>query len=174
MDLKPLLAAILEEYALPINGYHGVSHWARVFENGKKLCETTDANIEVVSLFAVLHDSQRVNENHDPEHGPRAAEFAKRARGNFFELDDAAFRLLHAACEGHTHERTHPDVTVQTCWDSDRLDLGRVGITPHRDYLCTAAAKNARMIRWADGRAAFRFVPEIVAEEWGLVLTKRK
>ena len=26
-------------------------------------------------------------------------------------------------------------VTSQSCWDSDRLDLGRVGIKPQRDYL---------------------------------------
>jgi uncharacterized protein len=170
MDLKSLLTAILKDYALPIDGDHGVSHWARVFENGRRLCERTNANLDVVSLFAVLHDSQRVNELHDPQHGPRAAEFAKRIRGKLIELDDESFHSLCIACEGHTHERTHADVTIQTCWDSDRLDLGRVGITPHRDYLCTAAAKDPKMIRWADGRAALRFVPEFVAEEWGLRL----
>jgi uncharacterized protein len=36
-----------------------------------------------------------------------------------------------------------------TCWDSDRLDLGRVGIKPHPTRLCTDAAKDLEMIRLA-------------------------
>ena len=121
---------ILEGYALPWGGDHGVAHWARVLENGLRLAEETGADLGVVRLFAVLHDSRRVNEVTDPDHGPRAAEFALSLRGHLFDLPDHEFRLLHRACAGHTHERTHPDVTIQTCWDADRLDLGRVGITP--------------------------------------------
>ena len=35
-------------------------------------------HVEVVQLFAVLHDSRRLSEATDPDHGPRAAEFAGR------------------------------------------------------------------------------------------------
>src|SRR5262245_2768184 len=128
MDLKPILDGILDEYILPLDGDHGVAHWARVLENGRKLVEKPQANADVVTLFAILHDSRRTNEGHDPDHGPRGASFARRIRGMLFDLLDHEFDLLCRACEGHTHERTHPDVTIQTCWDSDRLDLGRVGI----------------------------------------------
>lgn len=121
-------------------------------------------------MFAVLHDSRRINEITDPEHGARAANFAAELRGVMFDLPDDEFDLLHQACAGHTHERTHPDITIQTCWDADRLDLGRVGITPDPSRLCTAAAKNPAMINWAHGRACFRIVPTFVAEEWGLQL----
>ena len=170
MDLKPLLDAILQDYALPLNGDHGISHWARVLENGRRLAEETGANIQVVTFFAVLHDSRRMNEMTDPDHGSRAAQFAAQLRGTVFDLDDHAFRLLYRACEGHTHERAHPDVTIQTCWDSDRLDLGRVGITPHSSRLCTELAKRPEVIKWADGRACFRVVPAFVADEWGIEL----
>lgn len=170
MNLKPILQAILDEYALPWDGDHGIAHWARVLENGLRLSCETGANVEVVSLFAVLHDSQRQSEMTDPDHGPRAAEFAKTLHGSVFDLDDHSFRLLYRACEGHTHERTHPDVTIQTCWDADRLDLGRVGITPHPSRLCTKIAKRPEIISWADGRASFRIVPEFVATEWGIEL----
>ncbi len=84
------------------------------------------------------------------------------------ELEDHQFHLLYRACEGHTHERDHPDVTIQTCWDSDRLDLGRVGITPHPSRLCTAVAKRPETIRWADARASSRLVPDFVATDWGI------
>ncbi len=174
MNLLPVLQAILEDYALPLGGDHGVAHWARVLENGRRLAEETGANVEVVSLFAVLHDSKRINEITDPHHGPRAAAFAAELRGSVFDLDDHEFRLLFRACEGHTHERTHPDVTIQTCWDSDRLDLGRVGITPHHSRLCTEVAKRPETIKWADGRASFRVGPTFVLEEWGIDLERER
>ena len=170
VNLKLVLETILEDYTLPLSGDHGVAHWARVLENGIRLAEATVANVEVVSLFAVLHDSRRINEFTDPEHGTRAAEFASELRGRCFELSDHEFHLLYRACEGHTDERTHPDVTIQTCWDSDRLDLGRVGITPHPGRLCTDLAKTKEMIRWADRRAKFRVIPDFVLEEWGIDL----
>lgn len=170
MNFKPLLQAILSEYALPLNGYHGVAHWGRVFENGVKLCDTTGGNLKVVTLFAILHDSQRVNESHDPDHGPRAAEYVARIREVHLDLTEQEFRLLQRACEGHTHELTHPDITIQTCWDADRLDLGRVGIVPHRNRLCTEAAKRPEMIDWAYGRGAFGSLPELVRLEWGIEL----
>ena len=40
-DLLPILRALLEEYALPLDGDHGVAHWARVLENGMVLAERT-------------------------------------------------------------------------------------------------------------------------------------
>jgi len=174
MNLKPVLQAILEAYSLPLGGDHGVAHWARVLENGLRLAEETGANVEVVSLFALLHDSRRIHEVTDPEHGPRAATFADGLRGNVFDLDDHEFRLLFRACEGHTHERTHPDITIQTCWDSDRLDLGRVGIMPYPSRLCTEIAKRQETIKWADGRASFGVVPTFVLEDWGIDLERER
>lgn len=168
MNPPVILRAVLDDYALPWDGDQGVAHWARVLENGLRFAEETGADVEVVRLFALLHDSRRVNEFHDPEHGPRAAEFARTLRGWLFDLPDHEFGLLHRACHGHTHERTHPDVTVQTCWDADRLDLGRAGVTPHPSRLCTEAARRPETIRWADGRASFCEIPEFVREEWGI------
>jgi uncharacterized protein len=172
LDIPRVLRAVLQDYALPWNGDHGIAHWARVLEIGEKLTEMTGARLEVVRLFAVLHDSKRLNENTDPDHGPRAAEFARTLRGTAFVLDDDDFERLHRACFGHTHERTHPDVTIQTCWDSDRLDLGRVGIFPDPYYLSTNAARNPEMIRWADGRARMEYVPELVVRDWKIDLSE--
>jgi uncharacterized protein len=169
-DIPLILHAVLEDYALPWDGDHGIAHWARVLENGLRLAGETGANIEVVRLFAILHDCRRINEGSDPDHGPRAAEFARTLRGRLFDLPEPEFRLLYRACAGHTHERTHPDATIRTCWDADRLDLGRVGITPHPSRLCTEAAKRPEMIKWADGRASFYIVPKFVRDEWGIDL----
>jgi uncharacterized protein len=170
VDFKPRLQTILEHYVLPWHGYHGIAHWARVLENGRRLAGETGAAIKVVSLFAILHDSQRTNEGGDPEHGPRGAKFAETIRDQLLELTDEEFWLLHRACHGHTHELTHPDATIQTCWDADRLDLGRVGVMPHPSRLCTEVAKRPDVLMWADGPACFHVVPALVKEEWGIEL----
>ena len=53
VELRPLVRLILERYSLPVDGFHGVTHWARVLENGRRLAAAPGANIQVVSLFAV-------------------------------------------------------------------------------------------------------------------------
>ena len=174
VNLRLIIHRILEDYALPFHGDHGVSHWARVLENGRRLTEQTGANLTVVSLFALFHDSRRINECTDHDHGRRGADFAAEQRGHVFDISDHEFKLLYRACEGHTHERTHEDITIQTCWDSDRLDLERVGITPHPSKLCTEVAKTKEMIQWADARASFSVVPEFVLDDWGIEIPKQR
>ncbi|MHB8993720.1 MAG: HD domain-containing protein [Armatimonadota bacterium] len=170
MHLKPLVQVILEGYALPRHGTHGVGHWGRVLENGLRLAAGTGVNPEIVSLFAVFHDARRINEGGDHGHGRRGAELAEELRGTLFELPDDDFLLLRLACEGHTDGLTEADLAVQVCWDADRLDLPRVGKTVDPARLCTAAAKSPEMIEWASGRAACRSVPQLVESNWGLVL----
>ena len=88
LNLPLVVHAILEEYALSPDGDHGVAHWARVLENGLRLANVTGADIEVVQLFAVFHDSKRVKETSDPDHGRFGAEFADKLRGQMFDLPD--------------------------------------------------------------------------------------
>lgn len=134
------MAAILEGYRLPQRGHHGVVHWARVMENGLRIAETNGADVEVVALFALFHDSRRENEQIDDGHEQRGAEFARTLRGSLVHLDDRRFELFYEACRLHTDGLTDADPTIQACWDADRLDLGRVGITPHKRFLCTEEA----------------------------------
>ncbi len=168
--MRPLVERIVQTYGLPLDGCHGIAHWARGLDIGLRLAETTVADQDVVTLFALFHDACRENEGHDPEHGRRGAALAAQLRGEFFELSDPQFALLKQACEGHTSERHHANVTVQTCWDSDRLDLGRVGVVPNRYFLNTKIAMQEETIRWAHSRAAFMMIPEWLAEAWGVQL----
>jgi uncharacterized protein len=167
MDPTRIVAEILKDYPLSPWGAHGLAHWARVMENGLKLAETTGANVEVVRLFALFHDSRREDDGDDYGHGKRGADFAEELRGRLFELPDREFELLYRACQFHTGGRGDPDVTVLTCWDADRLDLGRVGIVPNPLYLCTAAARRPAVIGWAHDRAVREHVPDILAG-WGV------
>jgi uncharacterized protein len=169
MNTAPIVGAILKGYALHPRGMHGVVHWARVVENGLKLAAVTGADPDVVKLFALFHDSRRENDGADWGHGRRGADLAAKLRGRVFDLPDPAFALLDRACEWHTDARTDPDVTVQTCFDADRLDLGRVGVKPDPKYLCTDYARTRDVIAWAHRRACVDHEPEFVAADWGIL-----
>ena len=130
IDFDKLWAHALAEW--PAAGFllHGSQHWRRVERNGLLLATETGADEIVIRLFALFHDSCRTNEGIDDGHGVRGAELAKRLRGSLYELDGARFALLSEACICHTEAQQHADPTIATCLDADRLDLGRVGITP--------------------------------------------
>jgi len=168
MDYHGLLSAILADYRLPPRGLHGVSHWARVLENGRRLATLTGARVEIVELFALLHDARRINESVDHGHGLRAADWSRTLRGSLLLLGDDDFELLFYACAHHTDGRRHDDITIGTCWDADRLDLSRAGIRPNPKYLCTEPACDPQVLHWAIERSLARSVPALVQTEWGL------
>lgn len=135
------LLQILEHEALLFRSpIHGVKHWRSVARNGLYLAQHSGADIEVVQHFAFFHDCKRQNEYEDPEHGPRAAQFLDSIQ-ELLPLTDLQFQLLKRACSGHTHGTKTDCVTLGTCWDADRLDLGRVGIVPDSRYLFTSRAR---------------------------------
>jgi uncharacterized protein len=152
---KALLDEIIAQFRLPLDSMHGPAHWARVRYNGLLLAKSTGADTLVVELFAFLHDSQRENDGGDPEHGPRAAEFARQHCGELFHLNSRQLGMLMTACAGHTKDRHSSCITAQTCWDADRLDLGRPGVEFEIDpyYLGTSAARNPAVIRAAVARS---------------------
>jgi uncharacterized protein len=150
---QELVRIIRNQFALKWVGIHGAPHWSRVLENGLRLAEITGAKANVIELFAFLHDSRRLNDNYDPDHGLRAAEFARSLAGSAFELDPADLELLVTACRDHSDGLSQGDLTVLTCWDADRLDLGRVGIKPVPDRLCTKAARDPGILEWAYQRS---------------------
>jgi uncharacterized protein len=150
---EKLLDVIRREYVLDWHGIHGIEHFRRVRDSGLRLARITRAQSRVVELFAFLHDSMRVNDSDDPGHGCRAAEFVRSLQGDLFVLSDSDCNLLAYACEFHTAVLTEADPTVQTCWDADRLDLGRAGIVPAANKLCTKAAQDPEIMKWAYDRS---------------------
>lgn len=144
---------ILRQFRLPRHSVHGPAHWARVRYNGLLLSRATGADWQVVELFAFIHDSQRRNDGIDPDHGPRAADYALQQWGKLFHVSEHQLAMLVRACMGHTSEHLAECVTVQTCWDADRLDLARVGIIPDPYYLGTPPAREPQMIAQAIARS---------------------
>jgi uncharacterized protein len=150
---QALINHIRDQYALNWQGIHGINHLRRVHEIGLTLADMNRAKRHVVELFAFLHDARRRNDAYDPKHGSRAARFVRQLQGSFFHISQEDLELLEYACHYHTKGLTEADITVQTCWDSDRLDLGRVGIMPRVKHLCTEQAKDPHIIQWAHKRS---------------------
>ena len=121
---------------------HGELHWRTVGANGLWLAEPLDgADTFVIFLFALLHDSMRVNDSIDPGHGPRAAAFAGELHAEgVLPATTAQLDILQYACFEHTNGLVSSDPTVGVCWDADRLDLPRVGIQPDPARFSTGRA----------------------------------
>jgi uncharacterized protein len=95
----------------------------------------------------------------DPDHGLRGAQFARSLNGSLFHLDDQRFALLDYACTWHTDVDHSNDPTIGTCWDADRLDLGRVGMIPNRNLMSTDFGKLI-----ADTGSIYPFIKELETE----------
>jgi len=119
---------------------HGIKHWETVERNAHYLAGFNNADTEVLSYFAYFHDCMRENEGRDKGHGPRGAAFAKKHR-DLIPLNDIQFKQLTDACKGHTYGKRPECVTINTCWDADRLDLLRVGTIPDANRLYNEEAK---------------------------------
>ena len=143
-----LLRRIKQNYTLDWYGTHGVYHWFRVWQNGIRLSRQAGVNQPVVELFSIFHDSQRLTEDTDHGHGSRGADLALQFR-KYIDLSDDGFELLLEACRLHTTAKSHHTITVQVCFDSDRLDIGRAGIKPVPELLCSPLPKNRNIIEWA-------------------------
>jgi uncharacterized protein len=130
---------------------HGLDHWFRVWQNAQLLNGyETGADMEVVALFALFHDSMRMNDGDDPKHGFRGYKLWERFCQTIdirrYILDEQE-ELFFEACTEHNqgYKATHP--TIAVCWDADRLDLHRVSIWPDARYMSTQAATSLLMTR---------------------------
>lgn len=158
-DIENIFQIAKNKYKLDLNGTHGISHWERVWKNGKILSKLTSVNIYVVELFSFLHDCCRENENKDQEHGPRAAKFVQELIGSDITGNDSEINQLIVAIRDHTRNEPADDITIGTCWDSDRLDFGRISkiYKPKKQFLSTDAAKDDEIIE----KAFKRSLPEL-------------
>ena len=117
---------------------HGPAHWHRVEANGLLLAPATGADATVVRLFALFHDCKRKDDGSDAGHGPRGAGFAEECfAGGRLGITRGQFSRLYHACAFHTAEERSGDATIDTCYDADRLDLGRVGISLDPERMAT-------------------------------------
>jgi uncharacterized protein len=144
-----LLDAVLTRATHRDSALHGEAHWRAVTHSALELApRVSGADPLVGFLFGLIHDSQRVHDGGDPQHGPRAA----RLTQNLFDegllpILDAQVTSLCEAIRDHTTARWSDDPTIGLCWDADRLNLWRCNVTPDPAFLSTDAAKQPETIR---------------------------
>jgi uncharacterized protein len=161
--VKKALHVVRPRFHLDLgHGIHGLPHWSRVFWHGRALARELDVDPRLLAWFAFLHDSQRHDDGIDHGHGTRAADFAVELRrdGVLTELDGRRFEQLCEAMRLHSDGHVESEPGIVACWDADRLDLGRVGITPAPARLCTPLAREpdtiARALRMSRAEAQRR------------------
>ena len=86
--LSQIYGAPVRTISLGHSTIHGEDHWMRVLYNGRMLAKKNRANLNVVKLFAIIHDCQRDNDDYDLEHGRRAAEYVFEIRNRWLDIND--------------------------------------------------------------------------------------
>ena len=149
-DYPGLVEEAVGRATRPDSPHHGVHHWQLVAWTGAQLLpDVVEADPDVVFCFALFHDSMRLNEYADPEHGLRGGELALELLKDWPHLDQFRLETLADACARHTGGETSSDPSLAVCWDSDRLNLWRVGYRPDPTYLSTEPSKVPGRIEWA-------------------------
>lgn len=150
------------------NSIHGINHWRRVREIGDRLAKQyKDADYYVINYFAYIHDVKRQDDGDDPEHGARAAKYALELyKDGWRELSEEQMKKLMYACQFHSQsDAKSDDITIQICWDADRLDLWRLGIAPDPVMLYTNEARKKETIdftkelfdNWGEKKKVYEF-----------------
>lgn len=155
--LHTVAEEVKKQFKLDVHSWHGINHWERVEKIGLQLAETTNADIRVVSLFSFLHDSKRTDEDYDPEHGSRAVLFIQELhQADSLDISEKQLDQLCFACMYHSNGNAQSDdITVQTCWDADRLDLCRLGIIPDDKFLYTEISKQKNIKDFAESLSQY-------------------
>lgn len=144
-ELPEIADRLRDRVALRRSRLHGPRHWLTVAWIGAALAaEDRVVDPLVVALFALFHDCARTHDGHDPEHGRRGAAVALELLAEAPWITMEQLGLLEVACADHTAGRTSADPTVGACWDADRLDLWRVGVTPSEEFLSRPFAPGLR------------------------------
>lgn len=137
IDYEIIREFVKKQSLLDKNSIHGSEHWRYVERNGLLLAKMNGADETVIKLFALFHDSRRFDDSYDEKHGPRGAQLAKMTRGTLYDVTDSQYEMLINACEWHTTKRSTGVITIDTCFDADRLDLPRAGYIPNPTKMAT-------------------------------------
>ena len=163
-----LVDAVMSAATNPDSALHGPGHWKCVAWTGLRLIrDVPGADRPVVFLFGLIHDSMRLNDGHDPDHGRRAGLLARRLSGRAFHLDeprpgDAPVRLRPPHLR---HDQRRPDRRRLLGRRPAQPVAGRVQarteVHVHRAGECKDVIEQARRLEaqhfeWADLFRAFK------------------
>ena len=107
-----LLQAVLNRATHRDSIIHGESHWRAVTYTALELAPRVPGSDPLVGFFfGLLHDSQRLNDGSDPQHGPRAA-LVTRELFDERLLPVTAHQLDHLTKAIHDHTSVLATITA--------------------------------------------------------------
>jgi uncharacterized protein len=131
---EDLLAQVLQGATHINSPIHGELHWRAVAEAGMSIAATGGGCPRVALAFGMIHDCKRLNDDWDPEHGERASGWASGSKTLRNLLGKEGQEAVARACLDHEKGKITEDPVIGSCWDADRINLWRVGITPNRSF----------------------------------------
>ena len=175
---KKVLKKIIDEFYIKNSFIHGSPHWSRVFYYGHLLSELNDYDKENIAFFSIFHDSKRINDGDDPQHGLRGAEFF-RTFDKIIQIKPEQKEIIYESCKVHNYLKQADSLEVGLCLDSDRLDLWRVGISPNDEYLHLKQAKTDKIKNFTydfmyDNQNQTLLSDKIIASVYDLDINKHK
>ena len=144
LKIKELKEYLSSRFVLGSDSLHGPLHWESVLRNGLLIAsKNNNIDKEVITLFSYIHDFKRIDEYIDIDHGKRAANSLENLEKlGLLNLRKNQKELLYLAIKDHNKGKISTDLTIGACWDSDRLELDRVGILPNIDFFSTSEGKD--------------------------------
>ena len=142
--MKKLIKRLKQDNPFYYSEIHGQKHYSNVTLAGLQLAVHYNLNPKLFKYFAYLHDSCRHNEDYDPDHGPRAAEYVNEIK-DLIDLCTAERWMLQSACAMHTSAKPwdgNKYTLFEKCaFDADRSDIGRVCFEVDPKFLFTQKGK---------------------------------
>ena len=130
IDYEALKKMINDQRMTGPETIHGLDHWEQVEHNGLLLAKKTGADPTIIKLFALFHDSRRIDDGYDPEHGPRAALFLDSCRGQYFELEEKKYNLLKQVSQKTLDELV--TISLPQCKQGTFSPISTVGKSPSK------------------------------------------
>ncbi|NMH28339.1 HD domain-containing protein [Flavobacterium silvaticum] len=116
---------------------HDWFHMERVWKNARLICESENANLEIVELGALLHDVAD-SKFHDGDEtvGPKVArEFLESQNANPETINHVVAIIENISFKGGNFQKTFSSKELDIVQDADRLDaIGAIGIARAFNY----------------------------------------
>lgn len=133
MELFLKIKEEIKPYFEGENGCHDLEHTERVLKNALHIAKKEKANLEIVTLAALLHDVGRKEEIKLKKiicHAELGAKIAKNILINHNYPSEKVEQVIHCI-ETHRFRKNNPPQTIEAkcLFDADKLDsIGAVGI----------------------------------------------
>ena len=143
MDLLEEVKLIVQKELISINSCHEWEHTERVFNLTLSIGEKEGADLEILSLAAILHDIGRKDDDGIIDHAERGAVLAQEILERYNYPSEKIEKICHCI-KAHRYRNDNIPETLEAkvLYDADKLDaIGAIGIGRAFSYAGHIGAK---------------------------------